>query len=370
MAIRRILFSTSLVPLLAVGCAEQDDTNAPPVTTSAGGAPTTGLTTAGGSGGSGDGTGSATTGGPSCTVDCPDDETGICPGHAEWTRGIAVFGLWQSNNSGNFSVAPSAGDEDEPRCAQNIGLCVEYDDPAEVQASGANLLADQRDACAALTLAELNALGLDDISVGSGWTLVHHWCVTENNASVTYNDQTFTLSDTSVDTCATGEWKHEGSCSAADCPTSGGAGSDSSGAVDSSGSDSGAGAYDCSAMSNSNVSYTTTSSSETLIKRDATIRRPLADMLVNDPYTALYVCETISISPSTNEIWDMKTGGILTHLGLLEDDIVESVAGETDHLEIYDVIADEMINGGNFEVVIKRGSRVTLEYDVTVAPPT
>ena len=37
--------------------------------------------------------------------------------------------------------------------------------------------------------------------------------------------------------------------------------------------------------------------------------------------------------------------------------------------EIYDVIADEMINGGNFDVVIERG-RVTLEYDVTVAPPT
>lgn len=369
MDIRTVLPATTLTLALAmVGCAEQDDSNPPPVSTSAGsGLPTTGATTAGGSG---DATGSATTGAPSCTVDCPDDETGICPGHAEWTRGIAVFGLWQSNNSGNLSVAPSAGDEDEPRCAQNLGLCVEYDDPAEIQASGANLLADQRAECAALTLAELNALGLDDISVGSGWTLIHHWCVTENNTTVNYNGQSFTLSDTSVDTCATGEWEHEGSCSAADCPTSGGTGSDSSGAVDSSGSDSSAGAYDCSPMNSSNVSYTTTSSSETLIERDATIRRPLADMLVNDPYTALYVCETISISPSTNEIWDMKTGGILTHLGLLEDDIVESVAGETDHLEIYDVIADEMINGGNFEVIIKRGRRVTLEYNVTVAPPT
>ena len=38
-----------------------------------------------------------TAGGGTCSVECPEDETRTCPGHAEWTRGVVVWGLWESD---------------------------------------------------------------------------------------------------------------------------------------------------------------------------------------------------------------------------------------------------------------------------------
>lgn len=357
---------------IIVGCGEQGGTNAPPV--GSGGNPNPNTTTAGGSSGAGSTSGtsddSGTTSG-TCTVDCPEGEGGVCPGHAEWTRGIIVFGLWESNNSGNRAVAPSAGDDDEPVCARNIGLCVEYDDPEDVEISASNLLADQLAACNALSLSEINDLGLDDISVGAGWDLIHHWCVPENGLTRSYQGESYTLNgDVSIESCTSAAWSYEGFCSAEDCPIGGGetGGSDSTGVVDSSG-DTSAGAYDCSDVDGSNVSYTTTTRGRTLIERDATIRRPLAELLVTDPYTAMFVCDDASISPTTNEIWHIGHSSILRDLGLVEDDVIVSVDGETKHVQMYDAIADEMINGGSFEVIVERGE-TTLEYDVTIAPPT
>ncbi len=365
----------SLVAALAAlaGCGEQGGGgNAPPVGTSPGNQPPG---TSGGSTSSGTGGSDSSTGGGACSVECPEDEMGTCPGHAEWTRGVVVWGLWESNNSGNRSIEVTNDPDDDPVCAGSVGVCIAYDHPSDIEGSEANLLAEQLAACNALNNTELAALGLADIpNVGAGWTLIHHWCTTGPNLDVTYQGQSYTtVGDSSLNSCA-GDWAYEGFCSSDDCPietggstSSGGVADSSSGGADSS---SGGAAYDCSEVDASNVSVTTTLTDRALmlVERDAVIRRPLADLLASDPYTALYMCGDASISPSTKEIWHMGHTSILSSLGLAEDDIIVSVEGETDPMDMYDAVASAFLYGGNFDVIVHRGA-VTIDYDVEVVAP-
>jgi len=376
MGIRRVLSVIAPLVLLAAGCGEEDGFNAPPVGSgSASGNPP--ATTTGGDGGSG-GADDSTSGDPGCTVDCPEPEGGTCPGHAEWNRGVVVWGLWESG-SGTRSINPVAGDTDDPKCSNDLVLCVPYEDPSDLEGPEADLLSDQMDACAAMTSTELAALGLTDYpSVGSGWTLIHHFCETGPELSVTYQGQPFTAVATGNDvvTCTDDGYKYDSYCSAETCPiddggtgtSTGTGGADSTTGADSTAGSSGE-AFDCSDVDKTNVSFTTTGvdKKKNLVHRTATISGGLVDVMVSDPYSAMYYCGEASISPSTHKIHTMASSSILLSLGLMKNDVIVSVDGETDPLEMYDAVAGAFLYGGTFEVEVQRRT-TTIEYDVTVVP--
>jgi hypothetical protein len=319
---------------------------------------------AGGSGSGASGSGGATSGGDGCVADCPEDFGGTCPGAAEWGRGVVVWGIWYSPALDEYRVADgSYGNFDDPKCTEALDVCIAYQSPDDVAALTPNLLQAQAEACDALTTSQLAGLGIAD-NASPEWNLVGHRCTFgQSDLSITYQGQALTASlPTQIEDCAAGPYEYEGFCSASSCPN------DYDGtttAADSGSTSEGAG-YDCSAFVSSNVSWTKDNPSGTL--RSATVRGGLFDALAGpNPYDALYYCAEAWIDSGTRRLYEVESTSILTHLGLLQDDKVESVDGESGSVnEMMSLIASDIQTGNDSTIVIERGTREIMTITYTV----
>ena len=117
----------------------------------------------------------------------------------EWTRGVVVWRLWESDGAGNRSLTPRGGDEDEPVCAGPVGACIAYDDPSDIEGSVANLLAEQLAIYNSPNSSELAVLGIADIpNVDAGWTLIHHRCSATGDLDASFDGQQYSASGPSA----------------------------------------------------------------------------------------------------------------------------------------------------------------------------
>jgi len=335
------ILSMSLA-LSSTACGEKEALPAPPLPgggAESGASATSGATSA--SGGSGSGS-DGSSGGPTCSMQCPDDESGTCAGHAEWSRGLVVWGVWQSTDadggsSGSFSVSDVHGD---PTCA-TIGICQAYESPSDIDAYSADMLAEQMQKCKAFTNADLNSLGLTDSSVGQyGHTLVHHFCTT-GRLDKDYMGQHFSVNlDSSLDSCAGVEWKYEGSCSGPDCPDNpGGSGTDTG---TSTGSGAGAEEYDCSSFHTSNI-ITTNVGGRNVHEVDVVIRGGMPLAIASDPYPAMYYCADgmVDITGTVHSIGGHSVMGT-SGFGLMNLDEIQEVNGETDPTLFVNELSDDL----------------------------
>ena len=276
--------------------------------------------------------GSTSTGAPSCAVECPEDG-GACPGHAEWTRGVVVWGVWQSNDSsgqpsGSYTVNVSNLPDDEPRCA-TIGVCQAYESPTDIPALSPDMIQQQIAECNAFSLSDLNGLGLDDIAVGQyGHTLVHHFC-TLGKLDIDYQGQSFDVNlPSALDSCAGSDWQYGQFCGSQDCPTSE---PETTGSADASSGGNEVEGIDCSAFVPSNVDTESPDRTNPSL-RESTVRGGIPDILSSgSAYDHMFHCAGASID-STGKIHGMQQGSFLGAggFGLRDFDVLQSINGETD----------------------------------------
>ncbi len=296
------------------------------------------------------GTGGGT--GPWCAAECPDDMNGTCPGHAEWEKGIMIWGVYQSNDDGNFYSITQA----DPVCSSQP-ICFSYEDPDDIPGLNASMTQDLMQACNALTGGELSALGLPATAGGgaNGWDRIDHVCVLGSSVEVDIAGQTFTDNAGVSETTCLGDWVYEGSCGPSDCPIDQGA--DSTGADSSSG---GPGAYDCDPLTSSDVVVNLRSDPRTL-----TVRGDAAALFVEDAYAPMLFCADALMSTGL-KIWDLPTSSFLVGWGLAEDDVIHSVDGAT--TGITDAMINAVNSGGPFDVEIARGTTI-IDYTVEFIAP-
>jgi hypothetical protein len=298
--------------------------------------------------------GGSTTGEPWCTANCPEEADGVCPGHAEWDRGIMIWGLWRPNdeNGNPDPSSPASVTHQDPVCAPSLGVCVSYMHPDDIPALEGDMAMEQLLACQSLTDPELAALDLDDTSIGqNGWSLIGHFCVAGTQLDVDFQGQNFVATATATQsTClGDGSWGYEGYCSATDCPAPEGAGSTGAEAE-----------VDCAPLKSSNVSVDLSSN-----PREVTFRGAAAEMLIDDTYGTLYACSEALIN-SNGVIWDLPRETFLTNLGLVEDDQIISVDGSSKNM--MSAVANAFMAQREFSVAVKRGER-TINYTVEVIDP-
>lgn len=298
--------------------------------------------------------GGGTTGGDKCEK-CPEpyDDASTCEGHAEWTRGITLWGLYEHPASHVRTVDPISTDNtDGPVCSSSFGVCVSYTEPDDISDLQSGMLADQLEACNSMTLQQAKNQGLPGMA--GGFELIHFWCRAGDSISATYEGVLYEDTETSVSECASG-WSYEGFCSEEDCPLEEGGTGTGTGGADSTTSAGLEEEYDCSAFSKDNVSWTQTYTSRYLLERTASIRGDLLDKFTDDPYGSLYWCLDAVMDPDTLEIWDVKRKSFLRNLGIVEDDIIVEVGGHTNGEDMVNQIADDILSNHDTTIQIKRG---------------
>lgn len=354
--------------ILLPACGEQGGSNPPPplTTTASGGSSSasgTGGQTSGQTGGQTSGVDSSGDSGGGC-VDCPEEEPGTCPGHAEWNRGLVLYGLWENDNVSSVrSVNPSTG-TDDPECSQSFSICLEYDDASDVpEEHAADLLSSQMEQCNALTNGQAQAQGLGPVA---GWTLVHHWCRTEQGGTVNFGGQSYTLPDhPSADVCNDAPWAYQGYCSEQSCPEGGDTDTDSG-----TGSSTGeSAAFDCSAFGDADLDWgegdTIYSSREiTYIERTAGVSEAATLAFSASPYEALSECAEATIDRTNSKIYAMERTSFLGYLGIVKNDVVFSVNGKKGLSEIIDSMAMDIDQGNDTTMKIKR-QRTVYIYTVS-----
>lgn len=318
------------------------------------------------SGGSSGAAGSTSTSGgstaaePWCTQDCPDDGDGVCPGHAEWDRGIMIWPLHRPNDSNGQpnSSSPASVTHQDPVCAPSLSICVPYMHPDDIPGMQADMDFEQLQACQALSMSELANLGLGDTTIGqNGWSLIGHYCTQGSSLNVDFEGQSFGVNATQAQSSCLGPWHYEGSCSSSSCPESM---DGDTGNVDSSG-DSGETGLDCSPLFGSDVDVQKRTSPRTV-----TVRGSAATMLANDPYGVLFFCSDAKIDDNA-VIHDLPRGSLFSDMGLVEDDKIHEVDG-VQGSGMGTAFAEAVSLQKKFDVVILRGAK-KISYELEVIVP-
>ena len=311
-----------------------------------------------GSGGvadSGSSTGGAppATTGPSCTAQCPEDADGLCPGHASWSTGVMVWGVYRPNAADGTPdmTKPATVLHLDPVCAPSTNICFDYMDPADIPASEALMDAQLMENCADLTGAELAGLGFPATTpVGAnGHTRVSHFCSTTNALNADYDGQSFMTTATSAEAACLGTWSYDGFCGGADCPYD----SPDPGSVDSTGTGGGYLLDDgaCQVMMASGPFQ------PILGTRMVELTPEASDILIANPYETIFDCLGAKINDSM-EIWDFESNGLAAIWGLHSGDRILKINGQTNPTAIADMLLLELADEhAELDIKVARGWR-------------
>lgn len=347
------------------GCQEEDDNNAPPVL-SGGTGDTVGDTATSGSGSTA-GTDSGATSGDG------DGDGDVCPGYGSYSRDVAVWAVLENPTATpepQFKLQSLPGFP-TARCA-TVTQCVADENEADV-------IDGLGEGCDALTIDQIKGLGFMD---EPPFFIVDHICSNYPQIFSDENPWEFGAIEPSAVQACTDDPNTEdqvenapsfiGSCAAGDCPGGGGDESGESGAVDSTGDtgDTEAAAFDCSAFSG--LSYTEqVARNSTTVERRVVVERSLADLLLEQPYEALYFCGQALVS-SEMVIHKIDRGSPLRDIGLVPYDTLERVCSNgncsTVATGMYDLMAGPLEFGGEVEITLQRGGS-KLVYILNVRPP-
>ncbi len=305
---------------------------------------------------------------PWCTQDCPEEADGVCPGHASWNRGIIIWGVYRRNNEDGTpdTDAPANVNHLPPVCVSHLPICYDYNHPDEIPAKEGEMTMRQLQDCQDLAPNELAGLGVAlTTDMGQhGHTLVHHFCTQGTQLNVTFQGQTFGATATGSESACLGPWEYDTFCSMSACPDSGG-GDSSGGQVDSTAGTSD-GALDCEPLSNSGDISVSVDRTD-YFKRDVVVRGDAAEMLIAQPYDALWYCSDAQIDMG-GKLFDLPRGSLLSNLGLRQGDLVKEIEGEGSPGAMMDAAANAVTQARAFTMKIYRGSTL-LTYKVEVIDP-
>lgn len=269
-----------------------------------------------------------------------------------------------------------------PRARCNtFSECVPF---VDAEAEESDIAAALLESCESLTVDDLKALGfVDEIP---DYFIVDHICTTSPWLVSDENPWGFGTFEPGLEACTDNLGTEdnvenpvvpEGDCPAGTCPDDQGAGdSGSSGGADSTGTagdteTAGAAEFDCSPFEG--LSYTEQRiRSRTQVDRSVSIERPLAEVLINQPYESLYFCGGALIN-SAMKIHTIERDSPLRDLGLAPDDTIMKACKDgtcsSVSLGVYDILAGPLEHGGDVELHILRGGSTTLLYTLHIRPP-